>query len=345
VSTAGPEVSVVIPVRDGGRWLREVLDAVLAAAGGRPFEVVLVDDGSRDDSMALASAYLGDGRVRVVRGPGRGAAAALNVGFAAAAYELVAQVDQDVVITPGWLDLLSAELRDRTVGAAQGHYEAAADASVWARVAGLDLALRYAAIRGPQTDHVCTGNSVFRRAAVLEVGGFDESLGYGYDNDMSYRLAAAGHRLVFNREARATHHWPAGPGGYVRQQYGQGYGRLEVVARHPHKVLGDRVSGAGMILHVPANLAALLAAAASCAAAVAGGPWRLLASVALALVATLSVERTVAGVRAVRRLGDPAGLLFPLVHLIRDVAWVGALLAWALRRLLRMPSRPSHSMR
>ena len=61
-------------------------------------------------------------------------------------------------------------------------------------------------------DHACTGNSVYRAEAVRRVGGFDESLGYGYDNDMSYRLGRAGYRLAFCRQARSTHRWRQGLG-------------------------------------------------------------------------------------------------------------------------------------
>ena len=49
---------------------------------------------------------------------------------------------------------------------------------------------------------------------------------------MSYRLIAAGHRLVIRREAASVHRWRDGLAGYLTQQYGFGYGRLDLVARH-----------------------------------------------------------------------------------------------------------------
>ena len=51
-------VSVVVPVRNGERWLAAVLDAILAQRGRRPFEVIVVDDGSRDGSRALLEAEI-----------------------------------------------------------------------------------------------------------------------------------------------------------------------------------------------------------------------------------------------------------------------------------------------
>ena len=128
--------------------------------------------------------------LQIVEGAGRGAAAAINTGILAARYPLIAQVDQDVVIDTEWLLRLVGELDDLGIAAAQGQYVVDQAAPLVARAMAIDLAQRYSAIRNKQTSHVCTGNSLYRAAALHQVGLFDESLGYGYDNDMSYRLIA-----------------------------------------------------------------------------------------------------------------------------------------------------------
>jgi hypothetical protein len=230
------------------------------------------------------------------------------------------------------------------VAAAQGYYATPARASLWARVTGLDLEARYAGIPGHDVDHVCTGNSAYRAEALRRVGLFNEELGYGYDNDMSYRLRAAGYRLRFCREARSVHRWRESPGGYLRQQYGFGYGRLDLVARHPRRLAGDDVSGLGMVLHAPATLAALLALGLAVPLAAAGGPWRPCALGGAAVLGVLGLERLLAGLRAARRFGDPAGLWFAPVHLCRDLAWAWALVVWTWRRLRGRAPRPSDSM-
>ena len=65
-----------------------------------------------------------------------------------------------------------------------------AEATLNGRAMGLDLEQRYGAITDAYLNHVCTGNSVYRAAALHQVGLFDETFGNGYDNDMSYRLQA-----------------------------------------------------------------------------------------------------------------------------------------------------------
>ncbi len=107
----------------------------------------------------------------------------------------------------------------------------------------LDLEQRYAAIVGGDTDHVCSGNSAYRAEALRRVGLFDESLGYGYDNDISYRLRATGYRGSRSAARRAACIGGAkGLSGYLRQQYGFGYGRIDLVAKHPRRFSGDAVS-------------------------------------------------------------------------------------------------------
>jgi cellulose synthase/poly-beta-1,6-N-acetylglucosamine synthase-like glycosyltransferase len=74
----------------------------------------------------------------------------------------------------------------------------------------LDLEQRYAAIRAGCTDHVCTGNTAFRKQALLDAGLFDESIGYGGDNDMSYRLTGAGWTLGHCAQAAQPPSWRDG---------------------------------------------------------------------------------------------------------------------------------------
>jgi cellulose synthase/poly-beta-1,6-N-acetylglucosamine synthase-like glycosyltransferase len=208
----------------------------------------------------------------------------------------------------------------------------------------LDLEQRYASIVGSDTDHVCTGNTAYRSRAVRDVGLFDESLGYGYDNDISYRLRHAGYRLALCRDARSLHRWREGLAGYLRQQYGFGYGRLDVVTKHPDRLSGDTVSRWPMMLHAPATALALVLLAASLVAMAAGVSGAALAIVGTSILAALAVERLAAGVRAARAFRTTVPLVFPVLHLGRDLAWATATVVWLGRRLLGRPPSPSHSM-
>jgi glycosyltransferase involved in cell wall biosynthesis len=333
-------VSFVVPVYNGARWLDDVLAAILAQDDGRPFEVILVDDGSTDGSRAILDRWAAAGRVRVLDGPRRGAAAAVNTGLRAAAHPIACQVDQDVIVQPGWMARLVAELDAPEVAAAQGQYAPDEKASLWARTMGFELMHRYSRIPGRFVDHVCTGNTVYRIAALQQIGLFDETFGYGYDNDVSYRLGAAGFRLAFCREALAIHRWREDVAGYLRQQYGFGYGRIDLVVKHQGRYRGDDVSGPFMMLHAPLMLLALAAFAAAGLLAALHGPWRIPALAGAGLVALLAAERALAGLAAVRRFSNPAGWFFVPAHLARDLAWAAAIVAWCFARLAGRRRQP-----
>src|SRR5947207_1533132 len=338
-------VSFVVPVHNGAAWVRETIEAILSQADGRPMEVIVVDDRSRAGSSAILRQLAGEWPLRIVAGEGRGAAAAINTGVRAARFPIICQVDQDVVLRPGWMRLLAEELDDPAVAAVQGYYATDPGATLCARAMSLDLEQRYAAIDGDDTEHACTGNSAYRAEALRTVGLFDETFGYGYDNDVSYRLREAGYRLTFCRAAESVHRWREGLLGYLAQQYGFGYGRIDLVAKHPKRVTGDSVSPAGMMMHPLVMGIAIAGLVSAALAAAADGPWRPIALGAATLLAGLALERLAAGVCAARRFRDLTPLVFPLLHLGRDLAWVAAIAMWSARRLRGRPSMPCHSMR
>ena len=146
--------------------------------------------------------------------------------------------------------------------------------------------------------------------------------------------------------AKSAHHWRAGLTSYARQQYGFGYGRLDLVAKHPTRVLGDRVSPALMMLHPIVTAAALVCFGGGglLATARAEGPSMALLAAGGIAIGVLAAERAVAGIRAAIRFREPAALMFPVVHLMRNLAWVSAIATWSMRRLLRHRTRPGDSL-
>src|SRR5690349_13364394 len=204
-------ISFVVPLHNGAASIRDTLGAIAADVAGNPsVEIIVVEDGSTDESADILMELTQTMPIRVIRGSGRGAAAALNAGIRAARFALIAQVDQDVVVRPGWTKTLTAAFDDPAVAAAQGWYVRDPSASLCVRAMSIDLEQRYLALPHGDTDHVCTGNTVYRASALHWIGLFDETLGYGYDNDVSYRLQEAGYRLRIERTAQSLHRWREG---------------------------------------------------------------------------------------------------------------------------------------
>jgi glycosyltransferase involved in cell wall biosynthesis len=114
-------VSVVIPVRDGGRFLAAAIESVLAQ-DYEPLEVIVVDDGSTDDSFDTATKF--GSPVRLVSQAAQGVAAALNHGVQQSSGGLLAFVDADDLWTPGKLNRQAALLAEQPgLDAVFGHAE------------------------------------------------------------------------------------------------------------------------------------------------------------------------------------------------------------------------------
>ncbi len=362
-------VSVIVPVHNGARTLKPVLLALRRLKSSFPevpVEFLLVDDHSTDTSPQLLSEFEDTVKcTRIISASegtlnAHGAAAAMNRAIEEARFDLIAQFDQDVVPAADWLEKMiqafAAVTGQRPLAALQANFRVDQRAPLLARVNDLDLDLRYQRRGGKSpeclaegvtaAEQVCTGNTLYWRPALVAVGLFDESLGYGYDNDLSYRLAAAGWSLGFAPGVSSQHLDREHLGPWVRRQYGLGYGRLDLIARHPYKGGGDDVSGLGMILHAVGGTVLLMSMALAAGALLAG--WgtlaRLAIAVATAVLGLLSLERLLASLASLRSHRDLAALWFAPLHLLRDLSWGAATLTWMARRVLRRPPRSTDSM-
>jgi hypothetical protein len=117
-----PRVSVVMPVRNGAAFLREALDSVVSQSL-QDFEVVVVDDGSTDETPIILSEYAArDARIRIDTGSPNGLTAALNRGWRLATAEYVARMDADDIALPERFErqvhALDRDLRLAMVGTA-----------------------------------------------------------------------------------------------------------------------------------------------------------------------------------------------------------------------------------
>ena len=214
--SASPRVSVLLPVRDAEPFLGDCL-ASLATQSLTDFEVVAVDDGSRDGSAArLAAAARRDRRVRVVSRPREGLVAALNRGLEACRAPYVARLDADDLAARRRLELqaaaLDADPRLDLVSCRVRHFPSAAVGlgfRIYERwLNGLlshEQILRERFIESPLPHP-----SVMARRDVLRAAGGYRDRGWPEDYDLWLRLAASGAR--FRKLPRCLVGWRAHPG-------------------------------------------------------------------------------------------------------------------------------------
>jgi glycosyltransferase involved in cell wall biosynthesis len=308
-----PSVSLVIPGRNSARTIRPCLEAVLAIQhrpGSALREIIFVDDASTDETPAIVRGY----PVICLAGPGGGPGAARNVGWKAAAHPLVWFIDSDCVAQPDALELLAPFFDDPRVAGAGGSYDNMSPESLLASLIHEEIVLRHR--RMPREVNFLGGfNVLYRRAALEQVGGFDECRFNGprspgaEDAELAYRIHAAGHLLCFEGRSRVGHYHPISLRRYLRAQRHHGYWRVSLHLRHPAKAAGDAYSS--IVDHCQPPLALLLAAAAPLCA------WPHLRLVPAAVLALLAAAQLPMTLRLVLHSGRASFSAFAVMSFLR----------------------------
>jgi GT2 family glycosyltransferase/sugar lactone lactonase YvrE len=240
-----PKVSVVVCAYNAADTIDDCL-ASLAALTYPRFEIIVVNDGSRDDTGARARGYAG---VRVIDIPNGGLSAARNVGLAEATGEIVAYTDADVRVDCDWLTyLIQPLLSPAFVGSGGPNVVPPDDPFVAQCVARSPGGPTQVLLDDRVAEHVPGCNMAFRRDALLAIGGFNPVyLRAGDDVDVCWRLQAKGLQVGFAPSALVWHHHRSSVRAYWRQQVGYGEGETWLDAHHPEKFIGGQMLWRGRI--------------------------------------------------------------------------------------------------
>jgi GT2 family glycosyltransferase len=223
--SAQPVVTVVLPTRDRADYLSVTLASLAAQDLEQPYEVIVVDNGSSDETPSVVERA----GVRSLRNDHpRGPNAARNSGTRAASSDLVALVDDDVYAPPGWLRaLVDGAARHPEADAFGGPIRARFEGPA-PRSCGRELPPITTLDLGPddvEAELVWSANMLFRRSAFERVGPFDEDLPTGGDEeDWLRRLRAAGGKIVYLAAAGLDHR-RAGDDARLRSLMGSAYHR------------------------------------------------------------------------------------------------------------------------
>jgi glycosyltransferase involved in cell wall biosynthesis len=203
-----PVVSVVVPTRGRAAYLEVTLDSLLDQRTETAYEIVVVDDGASDATAAVVATRPA---VRyVAHGGGRGLNAARNTGLQESQAKLIAFVDDDVLVPPGWVDALVAGSRRHPEAEAFGGPIRARFEGRTPRGCGreeppittLDLGADDC-----EATKAWGANFALRRAAVERVGTFDERIvrPHGDEEEWLERLRSAGGTIVYLAGAGLDH--------------------------------------------------------------------------------------------------------------------------------------------
>ena len=229
-----------MPVRNEEPHLEAAVGRVLAQGYGGELEVVIAVGPSSDRTREIADSLAAtDDRIVVVDNPTGFTPAGLNLAIEAASHEIIVRVDGHAELCPGYITTAVETLRATgaaNVGGlmdAQGRtpFEQAVAAAYNSHLGLGGGGFHLAATPAGPADTVFLG--VFRRDALKEVGGFDESLHRAQDWELNYRLRRAGHLVWFTPELRVVYRPRSSLRALAKQFHLTGRWRREVIRRHP----------------------------------------------------------------------------------------------------------------
>ena len=336
-SRGGSRVTVVVCSLNGEATLGRTLEALAAQTVADVMDVLVVDDGSTDDTALVASRH---GARVVQHGDNRGLAAARNTGWRAAGTPLVAFTDDDCRPSPDWVELMLDGIdRHPTASAVGGAVRGSGDETFMLRylqrsnplapleatllqddglVHRLALYLRRSASPSVPTGErpvssIVGASMLFRVDALDRHEGFDARFRFGgEEEDLCRRIVLAGEELVFLPGAVVEHDFEPGLGDTLRRSRAYGRGNARMFLKHP----GLRPT----IYPLPAAVAALLALAVGRRSA----PAALLAGALPSVLFSRWVGDAV-------RLREPERLAYPYVQLAQET-WGDVGLLQELRR-------------
>jgi GT2 family glycosyltransferase len=219
-----PRISVVVCAHNGAETLGECLQA-LSSLEYSNYEVIVVDDGSTDDTSAIAGRY----PCQVISTANRGLSSARNTGIHAATGEIVAFIDSDAYPDRHWLQYLATAFTNSNhAGIGGPNLGPPRDELVAQSVAAAPGSPVHVLLSDHEAEHIPGCNCAFRKSALQAVGGFDPQFRTsGDDVDLCWRLQERGDTLGFHPGATVWHHRRGSIRAYLRQQ--RGYGKAEAL--------------------------------------------------------------------------------------------------------------------
>jgi glycosyltransferase involved in cell wall biosynthesis len=221
----------VIPARNAATTIGEQLDALEAQDFAGPWEVIVVDNASTDGTAAVVRARQGRmASLTLEECKTLGVSAARNAGVHAARADKILVCDADDIVDEGWVRQMAAALDDADIVGGRLECTKLNTAFITAtreHLGDTELPKCYGRV------YCLGGNAGYRKRAFDALGGFDESLLPGADDeDFGFRATEAGFTIAFVREAVVYYRFREGLRAYARQYYRYAQGAAQLYAKH-----------------------------------------------------------------------------------------------------------------
>lgn len=244
-----PMISLVVPAFNEGRVIEAALRSLLALDYPN-YEIIVVDDGSTDDTYERAMAVARephDVEIRVITKSNGGKADALNTGMTLARGEFILNMDGDTKLSRNTLRVCIRHFENPKVGAVAGNVKVLNRENLWTRIQALEYIEGLAMARKAQSFirivNIIPGPlGMFRKSVLQQVGGYDRDT-YAEDCDLTLKLLMRGWHVQYEPRAIGWVETPSSLLNLLQQRYRWTRGILQATTKHSHALWQPRKAG------------------------------------------------------------------------------------------------------
>ncbi|OGI15853.1 hypothetical protein A3K63_00630 [Candidatus Micrarchaeota archaeon RBG_16_49_10] len=225
---------------NGEKLIGRTLDGVLRQSiAKKNYEIIVVDDGSIDGTGKIARTFK---KIRYFKIKHGGPSIARNFGVTRSAHDIVVFVDCGCVPKEDWLEKILLPFKEKRVVGVAGTYNTLNKDSWVARFFGYEIEHRHEKMKElERIDFVGTYNCAYRKGVFFGFDGFSTKFtsANAEDPDLSYRISAAGHQIVFQPDAVVYGDHPDKLSVYLKKKKSRAYWKVMLYKRNTEKVFGD----------------------------------------------------------------------------------------------------------
>ncbi|WP_149564951.1 glycosyltransferase [Sulfuracidifex tepidarius] len=203
-----PLVTIVVATKNSAKTVEKTMESI-SRLNYRNFEILVVDGNSTDDTLRIVDKFSSKYKIRVIEEKRKGRGIAYNRGVLESRGKYVAFLDSDAMVaTPGWIDYaVSLMEKDEKIGVVFTKVFAPPDSSFMQKAIDAFLCKGFATANG----------AIYRREAVIKVGGFNVKMNYMQEDELLKKLTAAGYKYVVNTQDIIYHYHRNNLKSYIEQ--------------------------------------------------------------------------------------------------------------------------------
>ena len=244
-----PMISLVVPAYNEGLVIQAAIRSLLLLDYPN-FEILVIDDGSTDDTYEKAIAVAREQHdipVRVITKRNGGKAEALNTGMTAARGEFILNMDGDSKLSSNTLRACIRHFENPRIGAVAGNVKVINRENIWTKIQALEYVEGLAMARKAQSFmrvvNIIPGPlGMFRKSVLQQVGGYDHDT-FAEDCDLTLKLLMRGWHIAYEPSAIAWVETPSGLLDLLKQRYRWTRGILQATSKHSHALWQPRKAG------------------------------------------------------------------------------------------------------